>query len=111
MIGSDRLLQILSAPLKEFIPDEKTIEEVFDRFEYMLALTYLGINPARGYGPLGRFAWRAMYGSSVLADVEAEAKKAGTSWPPIKAGLYGGSINAFEKARAAYTSTFASVGW
>jgi hypothetical protein len=70
-------------------------EEMFDRFEVMLALLSKDV-PNRLV--MGRFAWKHwndvrqgtnMYPFNVI---KKEAETAGQDWPPLRAGLFGGSI-------------------
>jgi hypothetical protein len=75
-------------------------EALFDRYEVLQALVCQDVT---GYGPLGRFAWKhwndlrqqtTMYPFLVVAK-EAEAAK--EEWPPLRAGLFGGSYERLSK--------------
>jgi hypothetical protein len=97
--GSDHLLEHLKPVFKSLLPDPQRFEAAFDRFEYLLALTFLGQKTgevATGWAPLGRFSWRQhSHGFSLLKDVEAEAKQAGSNWLLFRLGLFGGSLDEF----------------
>jgi hypothetical protein len=63
--------------------------------------------------PPGRFIWRMRHGRA--ATLKAWLDEAGTQrnqWPPIAAGLFGGSYDRFVQLRAALDSFVARAqGW
>lgn len=80
-------------------------ERVFDRFELLFNLTIADLYQKRKnhiWAPMGRYAWK--YSSwrrdnqpdpfSILFD---EAQSLRNDWPPLQAGLFGGSFSQFEK--------------
>jgi hypothetical protein len=101
---SDYLYDRLREPLREYLPGDEDYQASFDRVEYLLGLVYADLN-RREYqegwiGPYGRFAWRGRdYGELYLPEVvEKEMAAEGADWGPVKAGLFGGSI---EQAKTA----------
>ena len=62
----------------------------------MLGLVYVDATKTE-WGPAGRFA-ADQYGTGIDQQVEAEMKDAGASWPPLAAGLFGGSAERLEES-------------
>jgi hypothetical protein len=69
-------------------------DRAFDTFEILYAVEF-SYQSGRGWGPLGRFAWKARGGSSRLQQIIEEATGAGKAWPPVAAGLCGGTPEKF----------------
>lgn len=70
-------------------------DRAFDTFEILYAVEFCH-QTGRGWGPLGRFGWKAARGgSSPLREISDEAVGAGKAWPPFAAGLCGGSAEEF----------------
>jgi hypothetical protein len=86
-------------------------ERHFDRFEVMLAIEfasqYLSEPNGHAWGPVGRFGRKyhgRFFNSNPFRSVVEEAEKAGNAWPPIRAGLFGGTIESFRETVAKYTA-------
>ncbi len=109
---SDRLAQVLRPSLKDMIPDDPMYEDLFDRFEYMLALQYASPGPKSGI-PMGRFAWRkASYtGRHSIERVWKEIENEGGNWAALKAGLFGGHINNVIKANSQISEVVGRLRW
>lgn len=100
---SEHLVEVLREPLRRYIPDDDKYADVFDRFEYLVAMTFLDLDDKdnKGYGkpwaPPGRFCWKARRSSdNVVAEAERQLKDEGANWAPLRAGFFGG-----QKDRAA----------
>ncbi|WP_169507182.1 SIR2 family protein [Pleomorphomonas koreensis] len=69
-----------------------------DRLEVMFALVFVDQQVRDtgdvAYMPVGRFA--AYHLDSAYERLFAEAEAAGENWPPLKSGMYGGSIDRFK---------------
>lgn len=119
---SNRLFDILRDPLRDTIPVDERYEETFDRFEYLLGLIIqdqqnLGVRH-HWQAPVGCFAWRHQYGfaesgNAVGEKIRAEAEAAGTAWPPLQSGIFGGVVDRYGKAEAKYREIVKhlSSGW
>ena len=97
-----------------FLGDE--YESVFDRLEIFIALEYAYERVKEGYGiwgPVGRFGWKSGHGreQSPLHILISEAKQAGDSWAPLKAGMFDGSFGNFEKTSSEFLSQVSKRGW
>jgi hypothetical protein len=97
-----------------FLGDE--YESVFDRLEIFIALAYAYERVKDGYGlwgPIGRFGWKSSHGKeqSPLHTLIAEAKQAGDSWAPVKAGMFDGSFESFEKISSDFLNLVSKRGW
>jgi hypothetical protein len=77
------------------VPDDALFARLFDRFEYVLGLVYLDVTKT-AWAPTGRYA-SDQYGG-VDQVVAAEIKADGASWAPLRAGLFGGSLERLEEA-------------
>lgn len=99
---SDHLCSLFEEPLKEYLPTAADYEEAFDRFEYMLGLVCADLGQEREayrfWGPVGSFGWRHRNEPKkhITVKVESEMAAAGDNWAPLRAGLFGGSL---ERAR------------
>jgi hypothetical protein len=55
------------------------------------------------WGPIGRFAWaEAGRPSNVVNLVEDEIARLGSKWPPLKYGLFGGSVDRLNLVRSGF---------
>jgi len=87
--------------LRRYCPDDAEYEALFDRYEYLQGLVHADLR-AQGdpdgmiWGPLGRFAWKSRHGADgeVIAKIlDDELAQDGGDWPPLRAGLFGGSLD------------------
>jgi hypothetical protein len=91
---------------REFVPSDFMYDEIFDRFEYLLALIWIDESPVAAIldrVPLGLFAWEEssmLEGvSNIEGKVASEVKQQNKDWPAFRAGLFGGSTQRFTSAR------------
>jgi hypothetical protein len=82
-------------------------ESTFDSLEILIALEHAYERVKDGHtlwGPVGRFGWKTQRGSeaSPLHRLIDEAKHKGASWGPLRAGMFGGSFEDFEKISSEY---------
>jgi hypothetical protein len=100
---SVQLNSYLRKPLREFVHLTSEYEELFERFEYLLALTWTDENPQSIRLdwvplaiPLGRFAYEPApfaNGKARVKDIiTAEISQHGRDWPPLRGGLFGRSM-------------------
>ncbi|MBK8015494.1 MAG: caspase family protein [Betaproteobacteria bacterium] len=112
---SEYLFKILQPKLDDVLFLGKNYEQAFDAFEVFFALAIADIDLLRGgsgWGPVGRFGWKhKSRDNGPLARVVAEGRAQQTAWPPIQAGLFGGSSERFEAVAAAYTAGISKLGW
>ena len=105
---SEYLFKLLQPDLDDLFFLGNDYEQAFDRFEILLALTFadLAFRKERYiWGPVGRFCWK--YGRRGQSDnpfavLMDEAKKMSSGWPPLKAGLFGGSLERFNTVASEY---------
>lgn len=82
----------------------KGYEPIFDEFEVLYALVVVDLNLQSEYGlwgPVGRFGWKfssRIAGNSPFTKLILEAESLKDQWPPVKAGMFGGSYERFNKA-------------
>lgn len=106
---SEYLCKILQPYLEELLFLGKSYEAMFDQFEVYFSLIYTDLKIRENdfvCGPLGRFSWKQRsIGSSTrpLVEVFEEATSQGKDWLPLKAGLFGGSIERFQKVAQQYS--------
>jgi len=114
---SDYLFNLLQPILDELLFLEPDYESLFDRFEVLLALEhaeqYASEKHGRLWGPVGRFGlkFHRQGESSPLHRVVTEAESQGDSWPPIKAGLFKGSVQRFKEIASECSQAVAGLGW
>lgn len=107
---NNHLYELLREPLRGFLPDDILYKKCFDRFEYLLALVHCDLDLKKGHdgwGPIGCFGWRR----DVLEEIEREAADAGEKWPPLKAGLFDGSIERFKEVKKTYDYRVSKLPW
>ena len=92
---SDHLHAIMRAPLMEVIKEDRLYDDMFDRFEYFVALAYVGLRYDELGGmakvPAGRLKWRREWsGRGVFRNISNEIDRADAQWFLLKRGLFGG---------------------
>jgi hypothetical protein len=97
--ASDYLFEMIRPLLKDYIPDDKEYDEVFDRFEYLFALNYIDLNKPdlanlnnNIWAPTGRFSRKygfdgTPFEDSPLFDYIEEIKNSGPEFGLFKAGF------------------------
>jgi hypothetical protein len=115
---SEYLLKALQPSLDDLLFLGPDYERVFDRFEVLLALEfadqYRAEPSGHAWGPVGRFGWKYSRGNggNPFRNVLQEAEKYGVGWPPIRAGLFGGSMERFKKTATEYSEQVLSkLNW
>lgn len=114
---SDLLHLRLRERLRAVIPDDDEYTETFDELEVLLGAIALDIqmHAAKGqahvYGPaFGAFTWRDRYSDPNLeARLLLQSQAAKESWPPVEAGLFGGSSRRAISALEKFVETAADV--
>jgi uncharacterized caspase-like protein len=109
---SEYLFKLLQPPLDDLLFLGSDYEASFDTFEVLLALEY-AVQAGRSWGPVGRFGWKFSRGdeSSPFHGLVADAEAQGTSWPPARAGLVGGSVDRVKEIASQYSKGLANLGW
>lgn len=98
---SDHVFDVIRPLISEYVPDEREYEELFDVFEYLIALVYW--NDEERWAPLGSFHWRQWgdYGhrdSAVLNEFVLRVQaQAATGDGLLAAGFFNGSLNRFNE--------------
>ena len=87
---SEHLHATLGKLLDEVIYLGSDFDGSFDTLEILRAIEYAHLSD-RGWGPVGRFAWRLHYGSNAWQRLMTDAQTAGDAWQPLAIGLCGGS--------------------
>lgn len=114
---SEYLFNNLRESMREYIRSDDTYEQTFDALEYLIALVFWS-QDEKFLCPLGRFAIRLANGSDgVVARFRKDVDYLGTSWPPLAAGFFGGSVERFNSAEGAVmdwigkNQSFLTFGW
>lgn len=101
------LFEALKGPFAETIPMEDEYRSSFNTFEYLLTLVHADIQAKINvsdyfWGPPGLFMSERerRNGAVTMRTVKQQAKDQGNEWPPLKAGLFDGSYERFEKVVA-----------
>jgi hypothetical protein len=114
---SEYLFNFFQTKLHNVIFMGNEYEDIFDRFELLLALQHAHqkekISPGRVWGPIGRFGWkyRRGVGSGPYQHLRDEASRAKESWPPLKAGFFDASYDRFEEIASQYSKILQSLPW
>jgi hypothetical protein len=86
-------------------------DHAFDRFEVLYAVEF-SHQTGRGWGPMGRFGY--MFGrgdANPLGQLIADAESAGAAWPPLVAGVCGGSLEKFLECAKLLGAAASRIGW
>jgi hypothetical protein len=109
---SEHLFQLLQPVLENILFLGKSYEQLFDDFEIHSALVFSDAT-GRDWAPIGRFGWkheRGREGSPFDLIIE-EAKKDGENWPPLKAGLFHGSLEKFLELSTTFRERLNKLSW
>ena len=114
---SEYLFKLLQPGLDDLLFLGRDYEQMFDRFEVFLALVHaeLEYNPDnRVWGPLGRFGWKYKSrgrSGNVYSEIVKEANTFKAEWPPLKAGLFSGSIDRFLEVSSKFEELMKGLNW
>jgi hypothetical protein len=110
---SDYLHKLFEPLVQDLLFLGSEYDTAFDEFEMLYALEngyrYHKDYPApfSYWGPVGRFAWKGSSLDQLIAKAEAEDQ----SWPPLRAGFFGGSLYSFKEAAITYRKMIQTVTW
>lgn len=111
---SEHLYKILQPDLDDIFFIGKSYERSFDEFEILFGLAAADLKNLRGYGfrsLIGRFGYKYSSTASPLKQILSKAKIMGESWEPLKAGLWGGSIDRFNAIAEQFEQDVAKKNW
>lgn len=115
---SDHLFGLMRNPLRAYLLDDSSYTRAFDRFEYLYGLVHADFYSQerdRVWGPVGNFGWRyARLGSndySTMTEIKDEVSSLGENWPPLTAGLFGGSPERFLEVKQEFDKLVAGLRW
>jgi hypothetical protein len=113
---SEYLFKLLQPDLDDLFFLGNEYERAFDRFEILLALANADIrnqNEKHIWGPVGRFGWKysGRREENPLSSIIAEAKTMASSWPPLRAGFFGGSLERFTSVASEYEAIIKRLNW
>jgi len=113
---NDYLFDKLRSTLREYIPRDEDYQVIFDRFEYLLGLVHADLaryddGDGGWYGPIGCFKWRYSFNpeSGISYKIGKELETEGSNWAPLKAGLFGGSVEQANTAKAKFDTFLKKV--
>ncbi|MGW3888327.1 toll/interleukin-1 receptor domain-containing protein [Micromonospora chokoriensis] len=115
---SDHLNTLLKGYFSELLPDEEEFVEKFDELEVLFGVIAADASlEARAKnvhgvdGPwVGSFSWRHSLQRPEL-EMDKEFEERGSQWPPLKGGLFGGSVDRAHKAFEAFLPQAAEARW
>jgi hypothetical protein len=109
------LQELLRDPLREFLPDDIEYQRCFDRFEYFVGLLQADLRKKAGRdtrGFVGCFGWRMLeHRGHISKQIESETKEFGENWPPLRAGLFGGSLERFLNVKNEFDQFVKGSNW
>lgn len=112
---SEYLFKILQPKLDDTFFLGKNYETAFDEFEviFALAIAHIGITKNRSaWGPIGRFGWKHRHGDGdPLTRIIKDARMRKESWPPLRAGMFGGNFESFDKTATEYLQLVGGLNW
>lgn len=114
---SEYLFKLLQPGLDDLLFLGRDYEQMFDRFEVFLALVHAELEynlENRVWGPLGRFGWKYKSrerSGDVYSEIVREANTLKDEWPPLKAGLFSGSIDRFLEVSSKFEELMKGLNW
>lgn len=108
--------KVLREPFRELIPSDDKYNKCFDRFEYLLALIHADLfeKHLNGFAwPLGLFCFLRRFRPEphIIEQIESEASSAGENWPPLRAGLFDGSLERLQIVKGDIDEHIKKHGW
>lgn len=105
---SDHLFGVVRPFVRAIIPEDAVYEDLFDRFEYLVALAFADTRMREQHfgfwAPVGRLAWRwerIFPPQKSQADkIADEIQREGLNWLFLRRGLFDGSLEPLAKAQA-----------
>ncbi len=98
--GSDWLFERLKSSVGQFVGEEVRYAELFNRFELLLSMSYCDLID-KEWVPSGRYGWQQLGPEHPVSLFLQEIGAEGDDWPPLRAGMFGGSA---ERAKEALTT-------
>ena len=108
--SSEHLHEVFGRLLDDVLYLGSDLELSFDMFEILRAIEYAHLSD-RGWGPIGRFGWRIRYDANPWRRLMTDAQAAGDSWPPVAAGLCGGSSARLKTIVEQLQQAMSHAGW
>jgi hypothetical protein len=94
---SEYIFKTLQPGLEDIIFLGNSYEHLFDIYELLQMFVYADLEDCE-WGPFGRFGWKhSQKRDTLVKDYIEDAKKQGSKWPPIQAGLFKSDINRFNE--------------
>ena len=109
---SEHLFEIIETPLHELLFLGREYEKLFDDFEVYSALIYADAME-RDWGPIGRFGWKHSRGieNSPLNRIIKEAEVMQNKWPPVRVGMFNGSLDRFMEVSKVFKERLDKLSW
>jgi hypothetical protein len=107
------VFELLRPVLEDLLVLETNYETAFDDFEVLMAIQHADFYAAEcsggAWGPLGRFAWKFHSGDmrSPFYRRLADAERDRSTWVPIRAGMFQGSLERFREIATSFGKTVA----
>lgn len=115
---SEHLFKKLQPVLEDQLFLGRSYDDLFDRFEIMLALSFGDLRndelDSEVWGPPGRFAWKERGRFShdpAYSKFVASTKALGDQWGALKVGFFRGSATRFAAVADAYGQLLAQIHW
>lgn len=101
--------------IRDHFSTDQAFKAAYDRFEYLLGLARYDIDSrkfADGWGPPGVVAYRqhGYAAEHFLAQINEEISAQGEQWAPIRAGMFGGSLDRLMQVKESYDGGFERRG-
>jgi uncharacterized caspase-like protein len=108
---SEHLFKLLQPELDDLLFMGSDYHVIYDRFEIFMCLEYMQ-KADRDWAPVGRFGWKARSGDShPFQEVLREAEQEQERWPPLQAGLFGGTYTRFTELAARLRGLISQLQW
>lgn len=109
---SDRIAAHLAPLITEFAGSAERYEDLFDMFEFLLAMACADhdtqTETAWPWIPLGRFVWNCETG---VPGIPIKTEDITAQWPPLAGGMFGGDLGRSKLAHEAVRKAWSRGGW
>lgn len=109
------IFDLLYKDIKQYIPDFKKYEEIYNIFEFLLGMIYMDV-VKDAWAPIGRFIWKwrdkgrfAPISTSIIEDYIYKNTKWGDDSPIFKVGLFNGSHQRLNEVLVKYIDFVKSI--
>jgi hypothetical protein len=106
---NERVAAFLRPVLAELAGSEDFYEDLFDSFEFLVAMTCADRDREYPWFPLGRFV-HSRY-DAVVPGIPAKSEEITEQWPPLASGMFAGDVARARRAHGVVRRAWNEMNW